>query len=176
MAKTLVITGPPGAGKSTAGEAFAQGAQSTWAHIEQDQIRRQVKAGYKSASGQPWDDEIQRQWDLSIDICSDMALRYREAGVHHLIDCFAPPHMLSRWQSRLQAIEYDFVVMLPDVEVAVARNSLRIGEACLSETEVRQSYEWFEEYRSNPQASIIDSSTLSIQGIGQALAAIVDRS
>lgn len=47
MSKILLVTGPGGAGKSTACGLFADSVSGTWALIEQDEIRRQVKAGFK---------------------------------------------------------------------------------------------------------------------------------
>ena len=168
MSKTLLVTGPPGAGKSTAGEALTEQSVGTWAYIDQDKVRQQIKAGFTDPSN-PWTDETQKQWDVSVALCSDMAKRYQEYGINCLIDCFIPPHSLEKWKQTFINVDYEIIVILPTIKVALARNDQRSGGARLRESQVRQHHEWFTEYQHDQRIKIIDSSALAVKDVISAL-------
>jgi gluconate kinase len=173
MTKVVLLTGPPGAGKSTVSEAFTAQAAGTWAYVEQDEIRKQVRTGYADPS-QPWTDETQAQWDASIGICADMARRYQGIGVNSLIDCSMSSRRVPKWEQTFTGISYQVMVLLPDVEVALVRNNQRSGAARLTETQVREQYEWYETYRDDEGVTVIDSSELTVNGLVQALTVAIN--
>lgn len=173
MSEVLLFTGPPGAGKSTAAEQFTSQRDEAWAYIDQDEVRKQVKAGFRNPS-EPWNEETQKQWDVSVDICADMARRYQAVGINCLIDCFMPPHAFGKWEKAFKAVRYQVVVLLPDVEMALIRNNQRSGQARLREEQVRQHHEWFTGYRDDDRVKVIDSSALSVDGVSRALNSLLD--
>jgi gluconate kinase len=168
MSKVLLLTGTPGAGKSTVSKAFSSQASGEWAYIDQDEIRKQVKAGFADPSN-PWTDRTQAQWDVSIDICADMTRRYKKVGINCLIDCFLPPHALEKWRKAFKDIDFKLVIFLPEIEVAVSRNDKRSGKARLREKQVRSHHSWFEDYKKDKHAILIDSSKLSVNELVKVL-------
>jgi len=170
MSKILLLTGPPGAGKTTASKAFAKTANSTWALIEQDAIRQLVKAGFKNPAD-PWTKETETQMNVSIDICADMARRYQQSGINCIIDCFITldPYVFDKWQTALEGIAYEIIVFLPDVEKAIAQNNQRLGDARLNEELVASQHEEFSAWQGNPQATVIDTTAMSVSDAVQAI-------
>lgn len=169
MSKILLVTGPGGAGKSTACGLFADSVSGTWALIEQDEIRRQVKAGFKNPSEYPWTDEMQKQWDVSIEICADIATRYKNVGISCIIDCFAASKSFDKWEKALQGLDYQVVVLLPEEDETVRRNNQRSGEAKLKESQIREHHEWFAMWRDDKRVKIIDTTNYSIDEVVEEL-------
>lgn len=163
MPKILLLTGPPGAGKTTASKEFSKTADGTWALIEQDAIRQLVKAGFKNPSD-PWTKETETQMNVSIAICGDMARRYQQAGMNCVIDCFITrdPYVLDRWQAALKDVSYKLIVFLPKIEKAMAQNNQRTGDARLPESLVIEQYKEFAAWQDDPQATVIDSTTMDV--------------
>lgn len=161
MSEVLLVTGPGGAGKSTACEAFAKTAVGVWAYLSQDDIRQLIRAGFKNPS-QGWDDETQVQWDVSINICADMAKRYQEHGINCIIDCFAPKGTFDKWEQALNGINYKIIVLLPGVEETIKRNNQRTGDAKLNESQVKEHHEWHAMWEGDQRAKVIDTTTLDV--------------
>jgi predicted ATPase len=163
MSQILLLTGPPGAGKTTASKEFAQTAGGTWALVEQDAIRQLVKAGFKNPSD-PWTKATETQMNVSIAICGDMARRYHQAKVNCIIDCFITldPYVFDKWQAALEDIPYKLVVFLPESEKAVAQNNQRTGDARLKEELVIEQHKEFLAWRDDPRATIIDTTAMDV--------------
>lgn len=173
MSEVLLITGPPGAGKSTASREFAKTTDGMWACIEQDAIRQLVKSGFKNPSD-PWTKDTETQMNVSIDICGDMAKRYQQAGINCIIDCFAPLEDFDEWAKALKGVTYRIIVFLPEVEEAIARNNQRTGDARLKEAQVKQQHEWLSAWRNDPRATILDPTNMDVQGVVRAIANIIE--
>jgi adenylate kinase family enzyme len=163
MAKILLVTGPSGAGKTTTCKEFLKHAEGVWAYLNQDDIRQFIKAGYASADDyeKNWSVETKRQWDVSIPICADTAKRYQAAGINCLIDFFAPFEEFQIWKKYLENIRYSVIVLLPNEEFTVNRNSMRQFPAKLRENKIRQNYRKFDTWQAD-DAVIIDNSNLEI--------------
>jgi hypothetical protein len=71
----LLLTGPPGAGKTTVADLVASRFTRS-AHVEADRFFGFVVGGYLD----PWDPESHGQNGLVMDIACDAAARYAEAG------------------------------------------------------------------------------------------------
>lgn len=171
MSNVLIFTGCPGAGKSTAGELFAGTTAGTWAYIDQDEVRKQVRAGFKNP-GKEWDDQTQVQWDVSVEICADMARRYKKAGINVLVDGFMPPDAFDSWETAFWGVDYKVAVLLPTLATALSRNAGRIGDARLPDELIQRHHEWFTGYVGDQRADVIDSTNLSPQDVVRRLAEI----
>lgn len=170
MSEILLVTGPPGAGKSTVCEAFAKTSDGIWAFVEQDAIRQLVKAGFMNPSD-PWTKNTEMQMSTSINICGDMARRYQQSGINCIIDCFITldPYVFDKWQATLKGVTYKIIVLLPNVKTALARNSQRTGDARLNEELVHNQHEEFSAWRDDPRATIIDTTNMSKDNVVQAM-------
>ncbi len=172
MSKVLLVTGPAGAGKTTTCEAFAKTAEGVWAFISQDKIRQFIKAGFKNPS-HAWTDETQAQWDVSIDICADIAKRYQGKGINCVIDCFAPQGSFDKWEPAFTGVEYKIVVLLPSVKEAIKRNNQRTGDAKLKESQIHEHHEWHSMWDRDKRATIIDTTSLSLDHVVEAIGELI---
>lgn len=154
MSKVIIVTGPSGAGKSTTAKHLAEKSVGEWAIVSQDDIRALVKAGYRPADIE-WTDATKRQWDVSVLIATDMIKRYFEAGINCVVDLFAPPSEFEKWKEHIKSVDYRLIVLLPDVETTVKRNSDR--ENIMKEEKIRENHSWFMQWESDV-ATIIDTS------------------
>lgn len=175
MIKILLVTGPAGAGKTTACNKLAESCEGMWAYISQDDIRQYIKAGFKSPADK-WTDDTEKQWDVSIAICADMARRYQETGINCVIDGFAPPPMGSfdKWEKPFEGLDFKLAVLLPDVETTVKRNAQRTGNTKLKESQIRNHHAWFSEWANESQAKIIDSSSIDTNQVVDLLKTYLD--
>jgi len=173
MSKIILLTGPPGAGKTTTSKEFAKIANGTWALIEQDAIRQLVKAGFKNPAD-PWTRDTETQMNVSIDICGDMARRYQQADINCIIDCFITldPYVFDKWQTALKDMTYKIIVFLPTVEKAIMQNNQRTGDARLKESLVIEQHEEFSAWRNDPRATIIDPTAMNVSDAVRAIAKI----
>ena len=164
MSKVLLITGPAGAGKTTTCEELASSADGVWAFISQDHVRTFIKKGFKNPAA-TWDEETEKQWEVSQAICGDILRRYQAAGINCVIDCFAPKGSFDKWEEVLGGIEYKLVVLLPNVDETVRRNKERTGDRRLKESQIREHHEWFSVWKNDEQAELLDTSTLTTQEV-----------
>lgn len=162
MSRILIITGPAGAGKSTACEAFAKDSEGTWALISQDHIRTFIKAGFKNPSDKPWTDDTQKQWDVSQAICGDILRRYKDMEINCIMECFAPKGSFDKWERHLEKLDYKLIVLLPHVNEAIHRNGQRTGAALLKEAEVQEQHEWFSAWVDDSKVTLIDNTKMSV--------------
>ena len=165
----LFITGPSGSGKSTTARAWADSWETACALIDHDLVRHFIRAGFADP-GLRWGEDEERQWALARTICCDMARRYIEAGIACIIDAFAPPDEYRRWQEELADLAVRVVVLLPSVDVALARNAGRSGDALLRDASVRENHGWMALWRNEPTALIIDNGQLSVDAVLQHMA------
>ncbi len=118
----FLLTGPPGAGKSSVASAllhrFAFGI-----HIAVDDIREWVVAGIAHPVPR-WTDETGRQFHLARQAAAQTALVYHGAGFAAVIDdVIFPAEGQTLFVEGLPRDNLHKVVLLPSVEVALARNS-----------------------------------------------------
>lgn len=122
-APLFLLSGPPGAGKSTTAAALAR-RFSHALHLPVDDLRTWVVSGI--AHPVPWTDESTRQFRLARTAAGRTARIYREAGFTVIVDDVlfpADPQVFFP-----EEVEGPFakVLLLPPLEVALRRNELRL--------------------------------------------------
>ena len=118
-----LITGIPGAGKTTVSKALAGKFQRS-AHIEVDRVREMVSAGYLAPGQEPLA-VSDAQLELGARNGALLADSFMEAGFTPVIDDVVLGLQLRQYQSVLSRWPLRLVVLAPAIEVALERDRQR---------------------------------------------------
>ncbi len=168
--RIVLFTGPGAVGKSTIAEAWAASRSAPTAHFDHDQARFLVRAGYVSRTAAHADpslrEEADRQWLLAAAVCEAMAATYTAWGFDFALSAFRPPGTWKGCWERLDAMHPIVIVLLPPLEVLLARDAARVGRSRVGEASLRRglAYNW-DTWRADTRAYVIDNSELSVEQV-----------
>jgi len=120
--QAIILTGTPGAGKSSVGAALA-GMLEAGAHIPVDFFRKMVKGGY--ASPHHWSDEVSRQYRIARKSAAQTALNLAAGGFTPILDDIVSADWVQEWIADLAGLDCRFVLLRPSLEAALERNRTR---------------------------------------------------
>ena len=119
----LVISGIPGAGKSTISALVARRLERA-AHIEAELLQRLIASGSVWPDGQPHE-EAMRQLRLRGRNAALLADSFFEAGITPIIDDVVIGSRLDELRADLRSRPLLFVLLVPDLDAVRARNRER---------------------------------------------------
>jgi hypothetical protein len=168
LAPVLLITGPAGAGKTTAAELWARQQVQPTLHLSLDDMRDRVKSGYVNpedgATPEMW-----RQLALAREACARVATLYVANGFRCVIDDAIFPHWpkagLDAWNAALHPLLTRLVVLLPRFEVIVQRNRARTGHRRLREETLRVIYEEMQHWRGQPEVAVFEDAEATPEAV-----------
>jgi thymidylate kinase len=160
----FVISGTPGAGKSSVSRAlmarFVRGA-----HIPVDDLREFVVSGIAHPVA-VWTPETARQFSLARGNAALLARRFSDAGFAACVDDVCSAQDFERdYAPHLSNLKPHRVLLLPSLAVALERNAMRTTKAFSSTTlegVIRQLHAEFTAI-DKPGWLVVDSSVLSVE-------------
>ncbi|MGB3042680.1 MAG: AAA family ATPase [Xanthobacteraceae bacterium] len=118
----LILTGPPGSGKTTAAKMLAAKPGASKVHLHADDFWHFIKHGAVA----PYLPESHRQNETVINVLAQAADGYAAGGFFVIVDGIIGPWFLQPFR-QLRAPRH-YIVLVPSLDEAITRCRLRGGE------------------------------------------------
>ncbi len=138
MPSLLIVTGPPGAGKSTVAAILADRFEQS-VLVEGDAFFAFLARG----AIQPWLPESEDQNEVVTQAAAAAAGRYAGAGYETVYDGVVGPWFLPTFAAATGLDRLDYVVLMPSVERCVERVATRRGHGFSDEAATRKMHQGF---------------------------------
>ncbi|BDD82355.1 hypothetical protein TPB0596_21180 [Tsukamurella pulmonis] len=123
MSRTvIVLTGPPGSGKSTVSAALAR-STTPGVHLHSDDFWAAIVAGAIA----PYEPESAHQNDTVMGVVAGAAFGYALGGFTTVVDGVVGPWMLEHFRDTPPEVELHYVVLRPSLDRTLQRAQARTG-------------------------------------------------
>lgn len=162
MSHIVIISGPPGAGKSSVAESLCERYDRT-VHLKTDELYASIRMGFIS----PWKPESDRQNHMISHATARAATAFAQDLFAVFIDGVIGPHLLPDYIEELAAagVPVHFVILRPSIEEVVRRGKTRDDGPApaamkVPEPLLRRGHETFEQW-GDFAGLTIDSTSLT---------------
>lgn len=140
----LIVTGPPGAGKSTVARLVADALPVDPATGPTVLVQGDAFFGFMVAGViPPWQPESQGQNEVVVDATAATTARFVTAGWSTVFDGVMGPWFVHRFLAGIGVEEADYAILLPPVERCVERVARRQGHEFQDEPATRKMHHEF---------------------------------
>jgi predicted ABC-type ATPase len=162
MSQIVIISGPPGAGKSSVAESLCERYDRT-VHLETDDFYGAIRMGHIK----PWLPESKRQNEMVSRAVARAATAYARDLFAVFIDGVIGPNLLDVYLRELPpaGVPVHYALLMPRIDVAVQRAALREATERIREPQVGQVYDWFAR-AADGRGCTIDNSSLTADQAG----------
>ena len=137
----VILSGPPGSGKSTVAERLAAAAAGPAVHFNADHFWDFIKSGFVS----PWLAGAQRQNEVVMNVAAEAAACFAAGGYQVYFDCLVGPWFLTPFCAACEArgLQLVYIVLRPSLRVALSRARARRESALRDSAPIRSLYTQF---------------------------------
>jgi len=130
----ILVSGPPGAGKSTVARLLAEQSTAQRAlHMHTDDFFRYIRRGYIA----PWLPSSHSQNVIVLEACVASAQRFARGGYDVYVDGVIGPWFVAPWMATVASgFDVRFIVLRPSEATTIARATSRTGDLDLVDPQV----------------------------------------
>lgn len=162
MGSLLVVTGPPGSGKSTVSQVLAQQLGPS-ALVEGDRFF----AFLARDAIQPWLPESQEQNTVVMCAAAAATGRFTAGGFLTVYDGVVGPWFIETFAAATSLAELDYVVLMPTVETCVDRVLARSSHGFRDEAATRKMHDEFADASVPPRHVLAIGSETVVDTVGR---------
>jgi hypothetical protein len=167
----VIITGPPGAGKTTVAAALAERSAGPAVHLHSDDFYRYIRSGYV----EPYRPAAREQNRVVVGVLAGAALGYAAGGYLVLLDGIIGPWFLGPFRDGVgdAGVPLHYVVLRPGLAQTLRRARARPEPELRDSGPVRALHQQFS-HLGDLEAHVLDTSALSAEQTIGAVGAALD--